>query len=163
MEFRSRRIPLCAQRRLGVRRGVTISSDEGCRSAAAEGSGELKRLRRPKVMHAQEPHGSFADWVARIDLVPRLRELPQSVECLRRRRIVKSIVAFEARKRWRDSTSVARHRRIGAKGAVLRRLAATGGRLDHGAPQTRAAETALQHTSASMYPAVLVRLIGYRS
>jgi hypothetical protein len=42
-------------------------------------------------------HGGFADRVARIDAVPRLRQLPQSVECLGRRRIVKSIVAFEAR------------------------------------------------------------------
>ena len=50
-------------------------------------------------MHAQKAHGGFADWVARIDFVPRLRELPQSVECLRRRRIVKRIVAFEARNR----------------------------------------------------------------
>src|SRR6185295_18576514 len=50
-------------------------------------------------MHAQESHGGFSDRVARIDFVPGLRELPQSMEGLRRRRIVKRVVAFEARNR----------------------------------------------------------------
>ena len=59
----------------------------------------LKRIRRPTVMHAQEPRGGFADWVARIDVVPRLRELAQWVKCLRRGRIVMRIVAFEVRNR----------------------------------------------------------------
>jgi len=32
---------------------------------------------RPRKMDSQEPHGGFADWVVRIDVVPRLRGLPQ--------------------------------------------------------------------------------------
>jgi len=50
-------------------------------------------------MHPQEPYGGFADGVARIDFVPRMSEVLQSLEGLRHRRFGKSSVAFEARDR----------------------------------------------------------------
>jgi hypothetical protein len=113
-------------------------------------------------MHAQKPHGGFADWVARIDFVPRLRELAQSVECLRRRRIVKSIVAFEARKRWRAFDL---RRSPQAHWCERRNFAEA--RRDRRTPRSRsAADTGSRDVASTPrvdVPAVLVGLIGYRS
>lgn len=58
---------------------MTISRDEGRRSD--EGAGGAAAISGAKRMHPHET-GRLRGWVPRIDLLPHLRELPESVECV---------------------------------------------------------------------------------